>query len=306
MITIEQLSSVVVEAAKLMTTDHFDITQKGGYADIVTSSDLAVQAFLCERLSVLLPGSGFLCEEVGMRDINHEYLWIIDPIDGTANYSRGIDQCAICVALRHHADIVMGVVYVPRTGEMFTAQKGHGAFRNGKPIHVSDRPFANAVVCTAFSVYHKEYTDICADIIVSLFRQCNDFRRFGACAPELCYLAMGRCELYFEYMLGPWDFAAASLVVRGWRNNLRPARSATLVLGTQGSDCCQQCRKLPKTAGDSARAHEPHLHPPLQGERGVMACEDKSLRAKMPFSLRTSPFALCPSMQRCIPNEQFR
>ena len=213
MITIEQLSSVVVEAAKLMTTDHFDITQKGGYADIVTSSDLAVQAFLCERLSVLLPGSGFLCEEVGMRDINHEYLWIIDPIDGTANYSRGIDQCAICVALRHHADIVMGVVYVPRTGEMFTAQKGHGAFRNGKPIHVSDRPFANAVVCTAFSVYHKEYTDICADIIVSLFRQCNDFRRFGACAPELCYLAMGRCELYFEYMLGPWDFAAASLVV---------------------------------------------------------------------------------------------
>ena len=107
----------------------------------------------------------------------------------------------------------MGVVYVPRTGEMFTAQKGHGAFLNGKPIHVSDRPFANAVVCTAFSVYHKEYTDLCAGIIVSLFRQCNDFRRFGACAPELCYLAMGRCELYFEYMLGPWDFAAASLVV---------------------------------------------------------------------------------------------
>ena len=71
MITLDQLSSVVAEAAALMTTDHFNITQKGGYADIVTSSDLAVQSFLCDRLSALLPGSGFLCEEAGLRDIAH-------------------------------------------------------------------------------------------------------------------------------------------------------------------------------------------------------------------------------------------
>ena len=62
-------------------------------------------------------------------------------------------------------------------------------------------------------VYHKEHTDVCSDIIRETFMQCNDIRRFGACAPELCYLAMGRCELYFEYLLSPWDFAAASLIV---------------------------------------------------------------------------------------------
>ena len=78
---------------------------------------------------------------------------------------------------------------------------------------MSDRPFADGIVCTAFAVYYKEHTDLCMDIVRDIYSQCNDFRRFGACAPELCYLAMGRCELYFEYLLSPWDFAAASLIL---------------------------------------------------------------------------------------------
>ncbi len=213
MVTLDSLIATVREASAFMATEHFDVSQKGGYANIVTTSDLAVQDFLCERLAMLLPGSGFLCEEKDIRDASHEYTWIIDPIDGTANYSRGIDQCAICVGLKHNDDMLMGVVFLPRTNELFSAEKGRGAFLNGKPIHVSDRPFEDALVCTAFSVYHKELTDICAKIVTEAFRQCNDFRRFGACAPELCYLAMGRCEVYFEYLLCPWDFAAASLIV---------------------------------------------------------------------------------------------
>ncbi|MDO4172495.1 MAG: inositol monophosphatase family protein [Prevotellaceae bacterium] len=213
MITLQSLVSVVKEASSLMITDHFDISQKGGYSNIVTSSDLAVQDFLCERLSQLLPGSDFLCEEKQVHDVSHEYTWVIDPIDGTANYSRGIDQCAICVGLKHRDSMLMGVVYVPRTGEMFSAERGCGAFLNGKRIYVSERPFEDAIICTAFSVYHKENTDVCSEIVREVFMQCNDFRRFGACAPELCYMAMGRCELYFEYQLCPWDFAAASLIV---------------------------------------------------------------------------------------------
>lgn len=214
MITLDTLISTVREASVFMTTDHFDISQKGGYANIVTSSDVAVQKFLCSHLALLLPGSGFLCEEGDVYDTTHEYTWIIDPIDGTANYARGIDQCAICVGLKHRDEMLMGVVYLPRTGELFSAEKGCGAFLNGEPIHVSQRPFEDGVICTAFSVYHKEYTDVCSEIVREVFKQCNDFRRFGACAPELCYMAMGRCEMYFEYYLSPWDFAAASLIVR--------------------------------------------------------------------------------------------
>lgn len=210
---IEKLIGIVREAAELMQNDTFEITQKGGYANIVTSSDIAVQAFLKERLSQLLPGSGFLCEEEDVHQLKGEDTWIIDPIDGTANYARGIDQCGISVALKHQDEVVMGVVYLPRTGELFSAEKGRGACLNGRAIHVSGRPFADAVMCTALSVYHKEYTEVCSRVICDTFRQCNDIRRFGSAATELCYLAMGRAELYFEYLLSPWDYAAASLIV---------------------------------------------------------------------------------------------
>lgn len=210
---IESIITIVREASSLMVNDVFDIVQKDGYANIVTTSDTAVQNFLCDKFSKLIPGSGFICEENDIKNISHEYTWIIDPIDGTANYSRGIDNCAICVGLRQGDEMLMGVVFIPRTDEMFYAEKGKGAFMNGKPIHVSDRPFANSVMCTALPVYHKEHSSVCSDIIEEVFLKCNDIRRFGACAPELCYLAMGRVELYFEYILSPWDFAAASLIV---------------------------------------------------------------------------------------------
>ena len=213
MITIEQLIDIVRSASGLMVTDGFDIARKGGCENIVTSSDLAVQKFLCDNLVERIPDSGFLCEEKDIHDVEHEYTWIIDPIDGTANYSRGIDTCAICVGLKRNDEMLMGVVYIPRTNELFYAEKGKGAYLNGARIHVSDRAFDNAVLCTALPVYYKEYAGVCAKIILEAFGKCNDIRRFGACAPELCYLAMGRCELYFEYLLSPWDFAAASLIV---------------------------------------------------------------------------------------------
>lgn len=210
---IESLISIVREASAHMLIDSFDVSQKEGFANIVTSADVAVQEFLRSRLSALIPGSGFLCEEEDRHTLAPEYNWIIDPIDGTTNYSRGLRECAICVGLQRGDAMEMAVVYLPRTDELFHAERGKGAFLNGRPIHVSDRPFADGILCTALAVYHKECAQTCADIIVEAFQQCNDIRRFGAAAPELCYLAMGRCELYFEYLLSPWDFAAASLIL---------------------------------------------------------------------------------------------
>lgn len=216
----KQLYDIVFEASGLMLTDSFSISQKQGAANIVTSSDIAVQEFLRQRLSTLLPGSGFICEEEDVHDVKHDYVWIIDPIDGTANYSRGIRECAVCVGLMHASRMEMAAVYLPRTDELFTAERGKGAFlhhpQTGKAsqqIFVSRRPFQDAIMSTALPVYHKEYASICSDIIRETFLQCNDIRRFGAAAPELCYVAMGRSELYFEYLLSPWDFAAASLIL---------------------------------------------------------------------------------------------
>lgn len=213
MISLTTLKDIVRQSAQLFITDDFSIMEKDGCTNIVTTSDLAVQEFLKEQLSQALPGSGFICEEEDIHTLSSEYTWIIDPIDGTANYARGLHQCAISVGLKDGEGMAMAAVYLPRTDEMFTAQRGYGAWLNDKPIHVSNRTFPNSVMCTALPVYHKNHARECADIITEVFAQCNDIRRLGAAAPELCYLAAGRVEMYFEYKLGAWDYAAASLIV---------------------------------------------------------------------------------------------
>ena len=131
-ITIQQIIDIVREASALMDrTGGFEIHDKETRENIVTSSDLAVQHFLTKHLAELLPGSGFLCEEEDFEDLNHTDVWIIDPIDGTANYARGNENCCISVALVHEGVLSMGVVYSPWRGELYTAEKGKGAFCNG-------------------------------------------------------------------------------------------------------------------------------------------------------------------------------
>ena len=211
---LQQVVDIVKQAAGLMVADHFSIMQKDGLANLVTSSDLAVQHFLTDRLAALLPGCGFLCEEEAFRDLSEESVWIIDPIDGTANYSRGIADCCISVALARGGELQLGVVYSPRRGELYTAERGKGACCNGRPIHVSGRPFADGLLCTALSRYGKQYAKSCSDIIYDLYLRCNDLRRWGSAAVELCLLASGVVELYFEMRLQPWDYAASMLILQ--------------------------------------------------------------------------------------------
>ena len=210
---VERIIPVVEEAASLMVRSGFEVMEKGSLANLVTSSDLAVQRFLVSRLSELIPGSGFLCEEDDLNDTSHEYIWIVDPIDGTANYARGIQDCCISMALARKGVLEAGVVYSPWRNELYSAEKGCGAFLNGTPVHVSDRPFEDGILCTAMSTYRKEYAKACSDIIFDIYMRSNDLRRFGSAAVELCLMAAGQMELYFEMRLQPWDYAAASLIL---------------------------------------------------------------------------------------------
>ena len=153
MIELESISQIVREASRLMVRKGFSVKEKGTVENIVTTSDFAVQDFLTEKLSALLPGSGFLCEEEDLEDLDHEYVWIIDPIDGTANYARGNENCCVSVALALGGEPVLGVVYSPWRGELYSAEKGRGAFCNGKPIHVSDRSFERGLLFTAMRTF---------------------------------------------------------------------------------------------------------------------------------------------------------
>jgi len=211
---LEEVKAAVRKASGLMLTGDFDVEQKDGYANIVTSSDIAVQEQLCRDLSALIPGCGFICEEEDMNDDTKEYVWVIDPIDGTANYARGIDSCAISVGLRRNGENILGVIYMAAKDEMYWAAKGEGAFCNGKPIHASTRPFADGLFCGALCTYHKEFAHSCALVMEETFLRCNDIRRFGAATVELCMLAKGQADLYFEMRLLPWDYAAGMLILQ--------------------------------------------------------------------------------------------
>jgi len=209
----ESVIRLVRQAAQI-TTEAFTVSEKDAPSNIVTSADVAVQEFLKKELCSLIPGSVFFGEEGEIGSISGEYIWIVDPIDGTTNFARGIHEYAVSVALAHHETVVLGVVYNPALDRLYAAHTGSGATCNGKSIHVSDTPFHKGLLCTALSLYRKEYAQACMDIISETYDQCGDFRRFGTCSLELCYLAEGVCDLYFEFRLFPWDYAAAGLILK--------------------------------------------------------------------------------------------
>ena len=212
---VEQVKDIVKEASKFTRTDSFSITEKEGESwNIVTSADVAVQDFLQQKLQTLIPGSGFEGEEKHMMDIDKEICWIVDPIDGTTNFARGMQQSGISVGMRQGKDLVLGVVYNPDHDDLFWATKGNGAFHNGKRVHVSKMDFEHSVICTALSLYRKNLAEVCSKVLNETYQQCADFRRFGVASLEMCYLAVGRVGLYFEIRLYPWDFAASAVIIR--------------------------------------------------------------------------------------------
>ena len=210
---LNQVIHTVKEAAQLLRDRNLSIDQKGNDSNYVTSTDLAVERYLDEKLCALLPGSKVLGEENNFVDYGCEYLWVVDPIDGTSNFIRDLGLSAISVGLLKGGQPYMGVIYHPYRDEIYYAQKGKGAFLNGRPIHVSDRGFTHSHLCSAMSLYDKSLAAPCFKVIEEVYYQSDDLRRSGSAALELAWLAAGRVELYFEIRLFPWDVAAAMTII---------------------------------------------------------------------------------------------
>jgi len=210
---LEQIAKIVREASELMKPENIKVEQKGNDSNYVTTADINVENFLKEHLLTLLPGSSFVGEEGDEKKADTEYIWVVDPIDGTSNFIRNLGLSAISVGLLRNREPYMGVVYQPYRDEMYTAKVGEGAFLNGERIHVSDRDFRHSHLCSAMSLYNKDYAPPCFRIIERVYAESDDLRRLGTAAIELAYLAAGRVELYFEIRLFPWDVAAAMLII---------------------------------------------------------------------------------------------
>lgn len=190
------------------------IDEKAGHANFVTEYDKRIQQTLQKSLLGILPEAVFVGEEEEVHaSIAKGYAFIVDPIDGTTNFVRDLRQSAISVALAKDGAVEYGVVYDPYRDEVFSARRGGGAFLNGRPIHVSGRPLAEGVFGMGTAIYRREYLEPTMRLTEQLFRRSCDFRRMGSAALDLCNVACGRTELFFEYSLCPWDYAAGSLLV---------------------------------------------------------------------------------------------
>lgn len=215
---LEEIIEIVHGCGKIMlsaTDIERKMHQKAGKGNFVTDYDSRVQQVLEEKLLALVPGAVFLGEEDQMdqTDISRGYAFIVDPIDGTANFTRGFDMSCISVALALDGKPVLGVIYNPYSGETYHAEKGKGAYRNGEPVHASQRTLEEGLILFGTAPYHQELTKRSFEVAYQYMSRGEDLRRSGSAALDLCAIASGRAEFYFEMRLCPWDYAAGALLV---------------------------------------------------------------------------------------------
>ncbi|PFH35385.1 putative inositol(myo)-1(or 4)-monophosphatase 2 [Besnoitia besnoiti] len=237
-VSVAFVESIAREAGDTVRRHFFErdkkVDTKDSPADLVTAIDKAVENQLKERIRQAFPEHQFLCEESCTLDerLTDAPTWVIDPIDGTTNFVHTLPFTCVSIAFAINKEVLVGVVYAPILNEMFTAEKGKGAWLNGERIYTSGRRDRScAVVCCGFSVGTIRKIDMpdCDPTAKAIARDvercvlnnftfcshhCRDIRHLGSTALELCYLAAGRMDAYQS--LGPkeWDFAAAILIVQ--------------------------------------------------------------------------------------------
>ncbi len=193
----------------------YEVAEKTSKRDLVTSVDNKNQDKIINYLSKKFPEAGFFSEE-SAGDIlpNNELVFVIDPIDGTTNFTKDLKYSCVSIACFKNMQPYVSVVYEPYNDEMFTAILGQGAFCNGERMTISHKPLEESLVVFGTSPYFPEVLDKTVRRLKEIMPECSDVRRMGAAALDLCYIAAGRFGLYFEDEISLWDYAAGALIVR--------------------------------------------------------------------------------------------
>jgi myo-inositol-1(or 4)-monophosphatase len=182
---------------------------------LVSYVDVESEKILVQGLQDVLPGCGFLTEEQTVSKSDKEFVWIIDPLDGTTNFIHGLPIFSVSVALYQNKEAIVGIVMDVMRDECFYAFKNGGAYLNGKRIYVSDKStLADCLVATGFPYEVFEYTDTYLGILKRLMPRCRGIRRMGSAAIDLAYTACGRFDAFFEYNLNAWDVAGGAIIVQ--------------------------------------------------------------------------------------------
>ena len=184
-----------------------------GEVDLVTEADRASEQRILERIRARWPGHNVLAEEGGGSESGSDYRWYVDPLDGTTNFAHGFPVFCVSLGLEHKGERIAGVVYDPTRNELFSAEKGSGAFLNGNAIQVSKvGNLAEGLVATGFPS-HKRHKNPNIHFYHQITLRTHGVRRAGSAALDLCYVACGRFDAFWEFNLNPWDTAAGTLIV---------------------------------------------------------------------------------------------
>lgn len=207
---------------------HLEMETKSNISDLVTEVDKACEALLIERISSAYPNHSILGEETGMHyHEGSEWEWVVDPLDGTNNYSQGLPVFCVSIGVRRNGVTQVGVVYAPKLDDLFTAVRGEGAHWNGRMIHVSRKQdLGECILATGFP-YDKDTVGPAAnnlDNVCRLLPQLRGLRRMGSAAYDLCCVACGMLDGYWELNLKPWDACAGMLIVEEAGGTVRPFR----------------------------------------------------------------------------------
>jgi myo-inositol-1(or 4)-monophosphatase len=245
--TLAEISGLARKAGQLLLTRYgkpHDIQMKG-VVDLVTEADHLAENLILSSLKRRFPTHQVISEEVGSNNLESEHVWYIDPLDGTINFAHGIPLFSVSIAYSNQGKVELGVVYEPVHDECFSAEQGKGAWLNGKPIHVSNTTsLLQSLLVTGYpneknAIFNKNLN---FDAILSSCTR--GVRRLGSAALDMCYVATGRVDGFWELTINPWDFAAGCLIA---------SEAGAFVTNCRGSS-------VEYVDGESVLAAAPHLH----------------------------------------------
>jgi myo-inositol-1(or 4)-monophosphatase len=224
LLELEDAACTLASRAGAMALERWSATRRGHWSksntiDLVTQTDIDVQHLIATGLAERFPKHRIVAEEGDLARMPSEadqagIMWIIDPIDGTMNFVHGHEQFGISIGCCHNGRPVAGAVLRPATGDLFSARLGGGARCNGRRIAVSETlDLGSSLAVTGFGYDHRENPGRYLPIVEAFLRHCQDLRRFGSAALDLCEIARGTLDVYGELDLKPWDVAAGRIIV---------------------------------------------------------------------------------------------
>jgi len=239
--SMEKVQQLAREVGRLQKENlgrsNLKIHTKSTGIDLVTEIDKQSEAMIINFIQANYPEHGILAEESGLIERGSDYLWIVDPLDGTTNYAQGLPIFAVSIALQYKKETVLGVVYLPVIEQMFTAIKDHGAYLNGEKLQVSAKTeLGESVLATGFPYDIAEHPANNVNYFSEIVVKARAVRRIGSAAYDVACVAAGKFDAYWELKLSPWDVTAAMLMVEeagGKIIHFRDDRGVSIIAGNQ-------------------------------------------------------------------------